>query len=286
MFQQSGAEKTTMPKVRVPGIARGAVGALVMILAAAASASAQYGRPSMSDPAIGEKYHVEAVLNFWNPDLEAQISSESLGIIGSDIDLKADLGYVDKSIREFRFVLRPAKKHKFRIAYTPVHYTGDVILTKDVIFNGINFTIGLPIQTEFKWNTWRFGYEYDFVYTDRGYVGFIVEARETDASLSLISPIDNEFTRARGPIPAIGGTGRFYPIKNLSITGEVTGFKLPDIDRYQGDFIDYDFYGTFNFTQNFGVQGGYRKLDASYLARRDSGSLNLKGLYFTGVVRF
>lgn len=261
-------------------------GALLLVLAAALPARAQYGRPVIDNPALGEQYHVEGVLNLWNPDLNATIESESLGIIGDKLDIKTDLGYVDKQIREFRIVLRPGKKHKFRIAYTPVDYSGDVVLSRDIVFNGIKFTVGLPIQTEFKWNTWRLGYEYDFVYTDKFYVGFIGEARITDAELTLQSPVDDEFTRARGPIPAIGGVVRVYPERHLGITAEFTGFKLPEINNYQGDFFDFDIYGTYSFTKNFGAQGGYRTLDASYIAKHDNGELKLKGVYFAGVLRF
>ena len=89
-----------------------------------------------------------------------------------------------------------------------------------------------------------------------------------------------------GPIPAIGGAFRFYPVKHFAVTGEFTGFKLPEINDYKGDFFDLDIYGTYNFTHNFGVKGGYRTLDASYLAKHDNGSLKLKGLYFAGLVRF
>jgi hypothetical protein len=286
MVFQSGAEKMNMRSVYVARTGRVAAGALLLLVAAVAPARAQYGRPSMEDPAIGEKYHVEAELNFFNPNLDATISSESLGIVGDEINVKSDLGYVDKTIREFRLVLRPGKKHKFRVAYTPVKYEGDTILGRTIVFNGISYTVGLPIQTDFTWNTWRFGYEYDFVYTDRGYAGFIVEARQTDASLELRSPVDDEFTRARGPIPAIGGAFRIYPVKHFSITGEFTGFKVPEINDYKGDFFDLDIYGTYNFTHNFGLKGGYRTLDASYLAKHDNGSLELHGLYFAGLVRF
>ena len=270
----------------LPRLSAVAAGALALVAVSVAPARAQYGRPMVSDPPIGEKYHVEAAISFWNSDLEALVSSESLGIPGTPVDLKADLGYTDKSIREFRFVLRPGRKHKFRIAYTPIKYEGDVLLQRTIIFNGISYSVGLPVQTDFTWNTWRFGYEYDFVYTDRGFVGFIVEARYTDAQLELRSPIDDEFTRAKGPVPAFGGIGRVYVHKHVSITGELTGMKLPDIDRYAGTFFDLDIYGTVNFTNNVGVQVGYRTLDASYTAENDRGELNLRGLYFAGVARF
>jgi hypothetical protein len=265
-----------------------AAASMLLWLAAALPASAQYGRPTMSDPAVGEKYHVEASYGFWRPDLEATISSEQLGIVGTEIDVKSDLGYTDSAIRQFRLVLRPGKKHKFRVEYIPIKFESeeDTFLKRTIVFNGIEYNAGLPIQTQFEWDTWRLGYEYDFVYTDRVYAGFIIEVRQTKAQLQLDSPIDSEFTEARGPIPGIGGVIRVYPAKNFSITGEITGLNVPEIDEYEGQFIDIDIYGTFNFTNNFGVQGGYRALDASYLAKLDTGDLTLKGLYFTGVARF
>ena len=272
--------------IRLPRAVAVAAGAIALVACSAQSALAQYGRPTMSEPAMGEKYHVETIINFWNPNLDATISSESLGIVGSDIDVKTDLGYEDKSIREFRFTLKPARKHKFRIAYTPIDYSGEVLLSRQIVFNGIAFNVGLPIQTQFKWNTWRFGYEYDFVSNDKGFFGFILEGRYVDAQLSLNSPLDNEFAQAKGPVPAVGGIGRVYVHKNVSITGEVTGMKVPEIQDYVGSFFDLDVYGTFNVNQYFGVQAGYRALSAAYTAKNDSGDLEMNGLYFTGVVRF
>ena len=74
---------------------------------------------------------------------------------------------------------------------------------------------------------------------------------------------------------------------NISITGEFTFFKLPDIDEdYSGQYFDFDLYGTVNFTDNFGAQGGYRSFDVFYKIEDDNGDLQLKGLYFGGVVRF
>ena len=74
MFGQSGAEKMNMRSVYLPRAGRWPLGRCWSLLAAVVPARAQYGRPSMEDPAIGEKYHVEADLNFWNPDLDATVS--------------------------------------------------------------------------------------------------------------------------------------------------------------------------------------------------------------------
>lgn len=74
----------------------------------------------------------------------------------------------------------------------------------------------------------------------------------------------------------------------MSITGEVTYFKLPEkaIKDAQFDSLDYDIYGTVNVGNNFGVQAGYRSIDMAFSLDQDSGSVKLKGMYFGGVLRF
>ena len=111
-----------------------------------------------------------------------------------------------------------------------------------------------------------------------------VHRRRSDARERL----DTEFVHARAPIPAIGFIGRGYVAPNISITGEFSFFKLPDsIDEdYKAKYYDFDLYGTVNFTDHFGAQGGYRSFDVFYHVDEDEGDLRLRGLYFGGVVRF
>jgi len=116
----------------------------------------------------------------------------------------------------------------------------------------------------------------------------VFEAKYTDANVTLASPIGTEYARARAPIPAVGAIARVYVTKYGSITGEFTGFKIPEsIDEdYQGHYYDWDVYATLNLTRNLGAQLGYRSLDIAYLAKQDRGNAKLSGLYFGGVVRF
>src|SRR6476646_6549921 len=83
---------------------------------AAAPAEAQYGaRRASSNRATGETYHVELGAEFWDPVPDPiTISSESLGIIGSNVDFVNQLGIAQTKFRQLNVVLRPATKHKFR----------------------------------------------------------------------------------------------------------------------------------------------------------------------------
>ncbi|MGC4081574.1 MAG: hypothetical protein QM736_05520 [Vicinamibacterales bacterium] len=265
------------------------------VLFAAAPAHAQYAPRSLGDPATGERYHIEASADIWAPTTEMTISSESLGIVGSDIDFKKDLGLSDKSFRAVQLVLRPVTKHRFRFQYIPIKFEQQATLTRDLVFQGIRYRVGLPVNSGLDWKAYRFTYEYDFIYRDRGFAGFLLDAKYTDVKASLQSPIDFEQIHARAPIPTIGGIGRYYVVPNISITGELSGFKIPDSvsKQYKAHYADLDIYATLNITNNFGVKGGYRTFNLGYTIKdddqvttTDAGSFVLKGFYFGGTVRF
>lgn len=261
--------------------------AVAMLGAGALPALAQF-RPPM-EAAVGEDYHVEASYGWWNATPGLIVNSESLGILGTDVNLVDDLGITKKNLGRLNVVLRPATKHKFRFEYLPVEYLTDAVtLEREFVFNGQRYRVGLPVSTTAQYNTFRFGYEYDFIYRNRGFAGVLLDAKYTDVRVELLSPIGEEFTTAVAPIPTIGFVGRGYVTKNVAIGGELSFFRVPDnlSEDYDGEYTDFDIYGTVNFTNNVGATVGYRSVDVFYQADRDTGSLTFKGLYFTGVVRF
>jgi hypothetical protein len=263
--------------------------ALIAAFACAATpARAQYRPRPLNDPATGEQYHIEAAAGFWIPTADITIQSESLGIVGSVIDLKNDLGLTDQRFPAIQLVLRPATSHKFRFEYIPIKYDQSASPIRDIIFNGIRYPVSIPVSSTLDWKAYRLAYEYDFIVKNRGFAGFILEAKYTDVAVTLTSPKGTDFVHARAPIPAIGGIGRVYVVPNISITADISGFKLPEklIKGSTGHYIDVDVYGTLNFTNNFGAQFGYRSFDVGYVVTNDTGSFKLKGLYFGAVARY
>lgn len=251
-------------------------------------ASAQIATlPPAAPRPIGEEYRIELSGGMWNPSVFGIVASEQFGITPTDIDFVSDLGYAQKKFADVRLVLRPGKKHKFRVQYTPVSYSADATPTRDLVFNGIRYRATVPISSTFDWKVWRFGYEFDLIYTNRGFFGILVEGRYTQMNASLKSAVNEEYTRAKAPLPALGAVARVYPLKNLSITGEISGFKLPNIDEdYEATYTDIDVYGTFNITHQIGVQGGWRRMKTFLRVETDRGDLRFQGIWFGGAVRF
>ena len=269
-----------------------AVLATFAFVCVATSAHAQYRPRPLNDPSTGESFHIEADATWWptSSDITVQAAGGGAlsGLLGTNIDAKRDLGFTDQRFPILNLQLRPARSHHFRLQYIPIQYTGNFTLQRDLVFNGIRFPANIPVNSAFDWKAYRFGYQYDFIVKNRGFGGFIIEAKYTDIRADLRSPIVSEFAHARFPVPALGGIARVYVVPNISITGEVTGFKIPDSidDRYRAHYVDFDLYGTVNLTNNIGAQIGYRSLDLGYLIKKDTGSLTLKGLYFGAVARY
>ena len=266
-----------------------------LFLLAAAPARAQFKPRPLNDPATGESYHIEASAGLWFANSDLTVTSAGTGslsgLVGSSINAQTDLGMpADQKFPAFTLVLRPAQSHKFRFSYVPISFDGARTITRDIDFNGQRYHIGLPVTSTLDWKAARFGYEYDFITKNTWYAGFILEAKYTDVNINLTTPgppTVTEFDRARAPIPALGFVGRVYVVPNISITGEVTAFKLPTVqNKYSGHYVDVDVYGTVNLINYFGVQAGYRTLDVGYLAKDDSGSFVVKGIYIAAVVRY
>ena len=174
--------------------------------------------PGAAEGGIAEDYHIEAAYGWWNAKPELIVNSESLGILGTDIDLINDLGIEKHRLGKFDLVLKPAKKHRFKYQRLPIKYETDAFpVQREFIFNGQRYNIGLPVTTSVDFSTYSFGYEYDFLYFPRGFVGANINMKLTNIDVDLQSPIGAEFFQQSAPIPAFGFAGRGYITKNLSV---------------------------------------------------------------------
>jgi hypothetical protein len=260
------------------------------LMAAPSPASAQY-RPIATGAGIAEDYHIEAAYGWWDATPQLIVSSESLGILGSDIDLISDLGIEKHRLGKFDLVLKPSKKHRFKYQHLPVTYTTDAFpVTRSFIFNGQRYNVGLPVTTSVDFSTDSFGYEYDFIHLPRGFFGASINMKLTNIDVNLESPIGAEFFKQAAPIPAIGFAGRGYVTPNLAIDGEIHFFRIPKSIEEQlegdGSYNDFDFHATYNINKYVGAQVGWRKTTIFYETVTDKGDLKFTGIYFGGVVRY
>ena len=264
--------------------------ALLGVVALPSTARAQY-RSAGPEPGIAENYHIEAAYSWWNANPDLFVNSESLDIIGTDVDLINDLGIEQHRLGKFDLVLKPAKKHRLKYQHLPIKYERDAFrVTREFIFNGQRYSVGLPVTTSVDFSSDSFSYEYDFLHFPRFFVGAGIGMKLTKVHVDLQSPIGAEFLKQTAPIPAFNFSGRAYLTPNFSVDSEIAFFRIPSSleEQIEGDgsYNDFDLHATYNFNKYVGGQLGWRKTTIFYTAENDSGDLKFSGLFFGGVIRY
>jgi hypothetical protein len=267
---------------------------LIFVLAALLVASRADAQFNADNRAPGEQYHVELSLRFWSPTPALQLSTGSLANLGvGAIDFVQEFGIANHRFTEYQVTSKAGRKHKLHYSSTPITYSADAIVSRTLQFGGLTVPVSVPASTSFDWRLRRYGYEWDFVAADRGYVGLLTEVKDNKLNASVSAgPFGAEDLDVHVWVPTVGVAARVYPHRMVSISGdfgvEVTRFK--GFDRlktdWDGKYVDFDLYGTVNFGRNVGAHVGYRSILVDYISASDTANLRLKGLYFGGNVRF
>lgn len=260
---------------------------------AGSRAEAQF---QVRDPAPGEDFHAELALMWWRPAPTLLVQTDGLAVSGSpEVDFVREFGLEEQRFREFRAVLKPGRSHKVRIDYVPFRYGAETTIARTITFGGRTFTVGLPATADVEWKLWRFGYEYDIVARDRGFLGVIVDAKYNTLAAGVDTPLGSAAADVTAWVPTLGVIARGYLHRSVSVTMEYTGFKTPDFianrfrdeaEQFDVEFSDFDLYATVSIGRFVGLQGGYRRLTADYLIDRDRGNLRMTGTYVGAMIRF
>jgi len=260
------------------------------VLLVTTRAEAQF---QVAEKGAGEEYRVEFSLRFWSPTPELSLSTGRLAGLGiGPVDFVQTFGIEKDRFTEYS-VTSKAGKHKFRYGSIPISYTKEAVITRTIQFGGITVPVSTTASTEVDWRLRRYGYEWDFVAADRGYLGLIADVKDNKFSANISAgPYGSEDADVRVWVPTVGLGARGYVHRLVSFTGEfnleVTRFK--GFDRlktdWDGHLVDFDVYSTVNLGRNVAIQGGYRSLRVDYTSDSDTANIRLQGLYWGGNLRF
>jgi hypothetical protein len=267
---------------------------LFFVLAALLVASRADAQFNADNRAPGEQFHVELSLRFWSPTPELQLSTGSLANLGvGAVDFVQEFGLAKERFTEYQITSKAGRKHKLHYSSIPISYAADTVVTRTIQFGGLTVPVSVPASSNFDWRLRRYGYEWDFIAADRGFIGVLAEVKDNQLNASVSAgPFGSEDLDVHVWVPTIGMAARAYPHRMVSVTGdfgvEITRFK--GFDRlkndWDGKYVDFDLYGTVNFGRNVGAHLGYRSIVVDYESTDDTANLRLKGPYFGANIRF
>jgi len=219
---------------------------------------------------------------YWGSAISGNVQTITNGVSETDLDVKSDLGMNDENIFNGEVFLK-AGNFTFRVAYTPLKFTGSSVLSQPIDFDGNTFPAGTPVSSKLETKMVDGDVQWDLLNPDLGVasmnLGVFLRLKYVDGSVELSSnnpvlPISatQDF---RLPIPEVGAAAGFGILKNIvRADARVCGMAYSGNHLYEGDaFLSVI---PFPFLR---LQGGYRYIDLKADESDINATLKIKGPY-------
>jgi len=219
---------------------------------------------------------------YWDSAISGNVHTVVSGVPETDLDVKTDLGMKDEGVFNGEVFFK-AGDFTFRVAYTPLKFTGSAVLTETVDFDGNTFPVGTPVSSKIETKMIDGDVQWDLINPDLGvasmnlgvflrlkYVDGSVEITSNDPLLPLSATQD-----FRLPIPELGAAAGIGFLKNIvRVDARVSGMAYSGSHLYEGDaFLSVI---PFPFLR---LQGGYRFIDLKADENDLKATLEIKGPY-------
>ena len=190
-------------------------------LFAPASARAQFQPRPVSDPATGERFHIEGSIGLWFPAPRCRSRARRSRSSGRTIDFKTDLGLEDQTFPEFHLVAKGGGTNfdcsSSRSSTSRARrFTGRSCSTASLCRRRAG---QLAAGLEGVADRLRVRLRPPGPRVRRVHPGCQVHRRQR---VAREPDVDRNSRSAQAPIPTIGGIFRVYLVPNIAITGEIT----------------------------------------------------------------
>jgi hypothetical protein len=197
-----------------------------------------YERPDPNESHIAPKY--KATLKT-PPVVEWRLSAELgfLAVVSHIIQLSNDGSRFDYRNNGGQDVLFPffrlstdlkfKGRHAIVFLYQPLKLTGETVLSEEVVFDGVVFPAGTPLNSTYGFPFWRISYLYDFLRRPGDEVALGASLQIRDATIVFTSA-DGTLRASRrdvGPVPTIKFRGRWGFDNGVWWGTEIDGMYAP-----------------------------------------------------------
>jgi hypothetical protein len=206
------------------------------------------------------KWRVTGMWWFSHPTGSLRASGDKVSVdLGEDFDFSNYSTFTGNVDWHFK------RKHHFTFAASPVYSTKTATMTRDVTFEGVTYHTGATVTADLNSLTFSPGYQYDIIRRRQGYLGLAVSIHllDTYAKLVGIGTVNNvSAIRAASasefaPLPVLGPTGRWYPIKDSNRFSLAGGFEGMYFFGY-GNFIFSQGTAQLRLYKSLNFKGGYQ----------------------------
>ncbi|HEX6994769.1 MAG TPA: hypothetical protein VF339_11560 [Gammaproteobacteria bacterium] len=196
-----------------------------------------------------------------NVSSTARIDHSGLGI-GTLLELEEDLN-VEDSATVFRLdgYYRFSRAHRLEWTYYSMKRNGSTGLSKDIRIGGVDFPVGLALDTELDVEVAEVGYVWSFINVEpyEFFLGAGLNVRDvtlTAIGTGLLTGIDRRYDDGGTlPTPTVTFGGRYNVADKVSLNFKTEAFSLR-FEEQSGRLQDAYFLVEYDVTRNFGIGGG------------------------------
>lgn len=218
---------------------------------------------------------------YWVPTLKADARVDGETQRGTDINLKTELGFGNKSFASGKLTWYTGPNSRLFFDATGRNFKAEKTLEDTIEFRNQTFDVGSDVSSELKFRIYRLGWIWEFIHTAEGgfKFGTLLSARAVYISLSLDGRLNDQSQNASksytAPLPSFGFALDLNPNKLLNFYLYSSG--LPT--ALYGYFIEGETGIRITPVKHFGLSLGYRYEDFN---AKDKGHDAQARIRFTG----
>jgi hypothetical protein len=178
------------------------------------------------------------------------------GINGTRVDISDQLDVKPLVFYRLRGSYSIAGRHHVSLLYAPLKVTYNGAFDQGVNFNNTYYAPGQDLKVNYKFNSYRLTYRYDFLLTGRWRVGVGLTAKIRDADIRYTSAVNDSHFSNVGFVPLLNFYAGYKPSARWTalIEGDALASKY---GRAEDIFAGL----AYQLNSNFAVKLGYRVVE-------------------------
>jgi hypothetical protein len=154
----------------------------------------------------------ESVYAGWSIDIESGLAFSGYndvripGNTGTDISLSEDLEAESTEFVRLRLAIDLGDRHQLSFLVAPLRFESSGTVDRDIDFNGVRFGANRPLNSLYRFDSYRVTYQYTWLSSERIKVGIGFTGKVRDASISF----------ANGSVSSEKANTGFVPLINFA----------------------------------------------------------------------
>ncbi|MEZ5357237.1 MAG: hypothetical protein R3F48_00310 [Candidatus Zixiibacteriota bacterium] len=198
----------------------------------------------------------------WSIDLEGGLASSGYndvripGSTGTKFSLSEELDAESTPFYRVRLIIGLGKRHSLSFLAAPFQFESSGTLDRDIDFNGMRFDAGVPLKSNYRFDSYRVSYQYTWLDNEnlRAGIGFTGKIR--DAAIKLSNGLVASEKTNTGFVPLINFAFDWRVGSRVGILFEGDALAAP-----QGRAEDVLLAVYINATDRIRLRAGYRILE-------------------------